>query len=104
MQEDVTCVLPMVAVLILCAFKQLSGNSKDGWIKNRIKGFSGAIGNKDAVELWDRGRYPQLDAMIRIYAFMPANFNLRKTLFKVIYSIARYSESNMFVRVCQEIV
>lgn len=42
--------------------------------------------------------------MTRIYSFMSANFNIRKTLFKVIYSIARYSESNMFVRVCQEIV
>jgi len=77
-----------VDIILLTIGKSVKPDNYDGWIKNRIRPFSGALGIPEGYVHLDRECPPQ-DSLAKSYSFLSASFTLRRLLFLICVSAAR---------------
>ena len=78
-----------VGIILLTIGKSVNPNNYDGWIKNRIRTFSGALGIPEGMCIWTETQCPPQDSLATSYSFLSASFAVRRLLFLIRVSAAR---------------
>jgi len=78
-----------VGIILLTIGKSVNPDNYDGWIKNRIRTFSGALGILPDNCIWTENQCPSQETLATSYAFLSASFTLRRLFFLVCVSAAR---------------
>ncbi|KAG5861810.1 hypothetical protein JTB14_029359 [Gonioctena quinquepunctata] len=92
----------LAAVILLTMVKTVTPENFKGWTKNRIRTFSGTVGDLKWVKFFDK-HPPEIKSLVTLQAFMSANFSLRRACFLILRSISSSGQS--FVNnICREIL
>ena len=78
-----------VVIILLTIGKSVNPDNYDGWSKNRIRTFSGALGIPEDMCIWTQSQCPPQESSARSYSFLSASFTLRRLLFLICVSAAR---------------
>jgi len=78
-----------VGIILLTIGKSVNPDNYDGWIKNRLRTFSGSLGILPDNCIWTEAQCPPQDSLATSYAFLSASFTLRRLLFLICVSAAR---------------
>ena len=78
-----------VGIILLTIGKNVNPYNYDGWIKNRIRTFSGALGIPEGMCIWTESQCPPQDSLGTSYSFLSASFTLRRLVFLICVSAAR---------------
>jgi hypothetical protein len=73
--------LIMMGTLLLTIGKQVNSEGYIGWMNNRVRSYTAALGILDEYCVWTSGQYPPQMALAAINAFMSASFDLRRRIF-----------------------
>lgn len=106
--EDVTTSmngpLIMIGVILLTIVKQITPDNAQDWISNRIRTFSGVVGDMSWRDEWSNDLFPSQRYLAMNQSFMSANHNFRRAIFLVLNSISSKERSTLIVKVCREII
>ncbi|QQM16273.1 hypothetical protein 3 [Jimsystermes virus] len=78
-----------VGIILLTIGKSVNPQNYDGWVKNRLRTFEGALGILPDRCCWNEAQVPGQVALASSYAFLSASFELRRLFFLICVSAAR---------------
>ncbi|CAG9763589.1 unnamed protein product [Ceutorhynchus assimilis] len=97
-------VLVMMGVVLLTIVKSVNSDNGAGWIKNRLKTFSGSVGFREWAQLWSADLRPSPEILGWNNNFLSANFSLRRAIFIVLNGLSRSTRVTPIVSVCKDII
>jgi len=83
-----------VGILLLTLGKDVNPDNYDGWIKNRLRTFQGALGISPTDCCWTEGQCPPQESLTDRYRFLTSSFLLRRLIFRICVSGARDNYQN----------
>ncbi|UUW06596.1 VP5 [Cat Tien Hospitalitermes Lispi-like virus] len=75
--------LVCVGIILLTMGKNVNPQNYDGWVKNRLRTFEGALGIMPDKCCWTAAQVPSQEALATSYAFLSASFSLRRLFFLI---------------------
>jgi len=79
-------------IILLTLGKDVNPDNYDGWIKNRLRGFQGALGILPDKCCWTEAQCPPQESLTDCYRFLSASFDLRRLIFLICVSGAKGSD------------
>jgi hypothetical protein len=84
--------LVCMGIIFLTLGKNVNPQNYDGWVKNRIRTFVGALGIPPDRCCWTESQIPSQEALATCYSFLSASFELRRYMFLICVAAARSTE------------
>jgi hypothetical protein len=81
-----------VGIIFLTLGKNVNPQNYDGWVKNRIRTFVGALGIPPERCCWTEAQVPSQEALATCYALLSASFELRRYMFLICVAAARSND------------
>lgn len=91
-----------IGILLLTLGKDVNPDNYDGWIKNRLRTFQGALGISPDKCCWTEAQCPPQESLTDCYRFLSASFTLRRLMFLICVSGAR--DTSRFAAVFREVL
>jgi len=91
-----------IGILLLTMGKDVNPDNYDGWIANRLKTFTGALGILLENCCWTAAQCPPQESLTMCYRILSASFHLRRELFLICVSGAR--DSSRYGAVLREVL
>jgi hypothetical protein len=82
----------MIDIIFLTMGKNVNPDNNDGWLRNRLRTFKGALGIMDYRCSRNDSNCPPQEAFAAAYTFLSAFFKLRRHFFRVCVSAARSTD------------
>lgn len=78
----------ITCILLIMMTKSLNPDNYKGWIKNRIRGFSGTFGDTESISLLSESTYAPLSILSSYQTRISSSFDVRRQLFLTILAAA----------------